>query len=156
MASEKRHLDSSNKEEKKPPTTLVKPILKEYTGPITPKMEEQPRRCNTIIEAYEASLMAPPMGMTKETRPSLVEETIPLIATKSKPIVARVRVPVAPVVHRVRTLILAMPVEAIAERSTRFVVPIGTRAEGTPGLLVGNQRGQSVVVTQQDHSSSRT
>ena len=71
--------------------TLVKPLLKEYTGPITPKMEKQVRKWKARIKAYEASLMAPLVEMTKEAGHSIARKAIPLMMTELEPIVAQVR-----------------------------------------------------------------
>ena len=104
-------MDSSDEEKEKPPITLVKPSLKEYTTPITPKMEEKARKWKVRIEAHEASLIATPVEITKNAGPSMAGKTIPLMMTKSEPIVTRVRVPLAPMVHWERTLTPTVPME---------------------------------------------
>ena len=106
-------MDSSDEEKEKPPITLVKPSLKEYTTPITPKMEEKARKWKVRIEAYEASLTAPPLEITKGTRRSMAGKTIPLTMTEFEPIVAWVRAPPALVVHQERTLTPAMLMKTI-------------------------------------------
>ena len=51
------------------------------------------------IEAYEASLTAPPVEITKKAGPSMAEKTIPLMTIEFKPIVACARASLVPVVH---------------------------------------------------------